>query len=192
MMKMMVNHSSLLMSKVIIHVIQKIIHLQYQVLVGKDPVDVVDGNKLFTLPTWGPTFSFSLDILLTLNDTQGRNRGIIRFENYPANYGQPGSHIPSLAHRSGGLKVGMYYGDLWSHTVNYHVPINQWFNVFMTLDTSGDGGDYLEMRCDDVTVLHHNLSSPAQTYENVNVWANYPYATAEGAQIKNFYIYPEK
>ena len=108
------------------------------VLIGEE-MDVGYGNKLTTLATWGPTFSFSLDLYLTVSETSGLSMGLIRFENEPANYGKFGCAIPSLTYIKGGgyhgLGHSMQYdvNDLWGEDSDYDFPLNTWFNVFISL-----------------------------------------------------------
>ena len=91
------------------------------VIVGQEEAAVGNGKVLANLDTWGPTFAFSLDIWLP-KFSFGHNAGLFHFE----------GTVPHLEYKDGAFGLAMS-GAVGYQKVAYNYPVQEWFNVIMTL-----------------------------------------------------------
>ena len=100
-------------------------------LVDDEPIDVDEGKKLGTVSSWGPTYAFSVDVLLTQEEQAHANNQILRFENVPADWELPGSLIPGVSYVTGGFSVASYFGDtLWGEeATDINLQMSTWINL---------------------------------------------------------------
>ena len=131
------------------------------VIVGQEESTVGNGNHLATLDTFGPTFAFSLDLWLP-KFSFGFNGGLFGFQ---CDSSDDDLFISDMTYNGGTFNIVVRSGGVGWWPTHYNYPVQEWFNVFMTL--------YKEpIFC-----------------SNVKVWAFTDYYPAIGAKFKNFIIY---
>ena len=95
----------------------------FPVIVGQEESAVGNGKVLAILDTFGPTFAFSLDLWLP-KFSFGYNGGLLNID---------GSG-PYLNYQAGAFGIGVTSGGMgYRPGIAYNYPVQEWFNVFMTI-----------------------------------------------------------
>ena len=100
------------------------------VIVGQEESAVEGNGKLLaTLDTFGPTFTFSLDIWLP-KFSFGFNAGLVNFKCGSSN---DDLDIVYFTYNGGNFNIIVKSGGVGWNPTEYNYPVQEWFNVLWTL-----------------------------------------------------------